>query len=337
VRDVVILEQEPTPGAHASGRNAAMVRQAVLPESVFPLAVEGARFIRGVSGEHLLLRECGSLILARGADAEAARRSIPRARSAGLNADWLDEEAVVRRVPIVTGARFDGAVALADDGVVDVAALLALYLNGARAGGATLLPERRAESLRVRNGDVVGVETQRETIEARWTVNAAGAWAGQLGAGAGAPLPLRPCRRHLAVSHAVEGVAPGWPFVWDVSEGIYFRPEPPGLLLCACDEDEQPPGEAVADPGVLEMLAQKITRHLPRLAGVRVARYWAGLRTLTPDGAFAIGRDPRLGGLVWCAGLGGHGVTTSAAAGRLAAEAVLGRPAVAAHDPGRLL
>ncbi|MEQ9122772.1 MAG: hypothetical protein RIM80_09440, partial [Alphaproteobacteria bacterium] len=38
----------------------------------------------------------------------------------------------------------------------------------------------------------------------------------------------------------------------------------------------------------------------------------------------AIGRDPRADGFVWLAGLGGFGMMTSEAAGRLAAAAALG-------------
>jgi D-arginine dehydrogenase len=71
------------------------------------------------------------------------------------------------------------------------------------------------------------------------------------------------------------------------------------------------------------------------MAQLEIARHWAGLRTLTPDELFLIGQDPRVEGFVWCAGLGGLGMTTSSAAGRLAAEAVRGAPANPAFDPGR--
>jgi glycine/D-amino acid oxidase-like deaminating enzyme len=120
-----------------------------------------------------------------------------------------------------------------------------------------------------------------------------------------------------------------------VSHGLYFRPEPPGLLLSPCDETSHAAGDAPVDAAAQELLASKVRRFMPGLGDVGVARAWACLRTLTPDGSFLIGRDPSLPNLVWCAGLGGHGVTVSAAAGRLAAEAVLGWPSLAAHDPGR--
>jgi D-arginine dehydrogenase len=125
--------------------------------------------------------------------------------------------------------------------------------------------------------------------------------------------------------------------VWDLSHALYFRPEPPGLLLSACDETEQAPGPAATDAAVSEALANKLERYVPRLADLSIARSWAGLRTLSPDGGFVVGRDPILPGFVWCAGLGGHGVTVGPAVGRLAAEAALGRPSSPAHSPERFV
>jgi D-arginine dehydrogenase len=80
---------------------------------------------------------------------------------------------------------------------------------------------------------------------------------------------------------------------------------------------------------------------LPGAASARLRNVWAGLRTLTPDGGFVVGPDPRLPGLCWVAGLGGHGMTTSPAVGELAAALILdGRvdwPDAAALSPARFL
>ena len=56
----------------------------------------------------------------------------------------------------------------------------------------------------------------------------------------------------------------------------------------------------------------------------RVERSWAGLRTFTPDGAFAFGEAAERQGFFWFVGQGGDGILTSAAAGRLLAALVAG-------------
>lgn len=328
VRDVVVIEQEQAPGVHSSGRNAAMARQTALTPAIAPLAEEGVRLMREPPAELELapvLRGCGSLILM--AEADAARRVSPR---------WLGREAVVARVPVTAGGDFAGAVFGPEDGVVDIAALLEGYLRAASRFGARLRTGERVVRIASEGGRVAAVTSDRATFVTKAVVNAAGAWAGELAGLAGAvAAPLRPFRRHLFLSGPLAWVDPAWPIVWDVSHGFYFRPEPPGLLLSPCDETEHVPGLPPVDPAVQELLAAKVRQHMPRLAEIPLARSWAGLRTLTPDGHFVIGRDPRLEGFVWCAGLGGHGVTTSSAVGRLAAEAVLGKEPPAEHDPGR--
>jgi glycine/D-amino acid oxidase-like deaminating enzyme len=330
VSDVVVVEREALPGLHASGRNAAMVRQTGLPASIRPLAREGGRAIRGL--ESVAYRRCGSLILG----SRRLRQAAEADAADGLASAWLEPEAVHGRVPLTRGAVFEGAVWGPEDGVVDVAALLRAYLDGAVGAGARLVTGRPVREIRCRGGRVEAVETDAGSVAAEVVVNAAGAWAGEVAALAGALGPrLRPLRRHLFVTGPLPEVDPGWPIVWDEPHGLYLRPEPPGLLLSACDETEQAPGPAPADPRAAEALADKVRRFMPALADVQVARSWAGLRTRTDDGGFVLGRDARVQGFVWCAGLGGHGVTVSAAAGRLAAEAVLGAAPAHDHAPDR--
>jgi D-arginine dehydrogenase len=65
------------------------------------------------------------------------------------------------------------------------------------------------------------------------------------------------------------------------------------------------------------------------------------MRTFVPDDHFVIGADPRLEGLYWVAGLGGHGVVCAPLAGRLAADWIVDggseHPAAAAFSPERLI
>ena len=48
VADVLVLEQESIPGFHASGRNAAMLRQCIAEPDLTKLALDGAAFIRNL-------------------------------------------------------------------------------------------------------------------------------------------------------------------------------------------------------------------------------------------------------------------------------------------------
>ncbi|MEK6607737.1 MAG: FAD-binding oxidoreductase, partial [Myxococcota bacterium] len=136
-------------------------------------------------------------------------------------------------------------------------------------------------------------------------------------------LPLAPYRRHLAL---LRGVAPppDAPLVYSLDDVSYARPEEGGLLASPCDEDAGPPGAPAVDDRALALLCEKLACYLPAAASARVAKAWACQRTFAPDRLPALGADPRVRGLHWCAGLGGSGVTVGLAAARRVADALLG-------------
>ncbi|MHC4393674.1 MAG: NAD(P)/FAD-dependent oxidoreductase, partial [Planctomycetota bacterium] len=210
------------------------------------------------------------------------------------------------------------------DGVVDVAGLLSGYLREARSKGATILFGEEVVRIErpVEGGEINRVVTSTgRTFEPEVLVCTGGAWAASLARLAGAaPPPMRPLLRHLFHTEPGGEVDPMAPWVWDEGHGWYARPETGGFLLCACDEVPSEPCLPITDPAAEEHLAAVLTEHAPSLTGLPLARRWAGLRTFAPDRSFVIGWDADVPGLFWLSGLGGHGVTTSAAVGALAAR-----------------
>ena len=329
VADILLLEQEAIPGFHSSGRNAAMIRQCVPDRYLLALTRDGSRFLRKLPHdwpEPVQFKQNGSLLLGSGEGWAKLRRDAKLGRSLGVEMDLWTPEQAKRHVPVLKEAEFDGAAWCGTDGVLDIHALLSGYLKAASARGTRIRYASVVQSIGAAE-DGLTVVVNGESIRARVVINASGAWANTIAKLAGAAeLPLRPCRRHLFVSPPLDWVDRNWPFVWDVTHDIYFRPEGEGLLLCACDQTELAPGDPPVDEMVKELLAEKIAQHMPALSRVSISRGWAGLRTLSSDGRFVIGWDGKVKGLFWVAGLGGHGVTTSSAVGALAADLLLAGP-----------
>ncbi|MCA9252007.1 MAG: FAD-dependent oxidoreductase [Phycisphaerae bacterium] len=215
-----------------------------------------------------------------------------------------------------------------DDGVVDPAGLLLTYLRGQDVRYDVAV--RSWESV----DDGFEIRTDVGAFRSRVLVNAAGPWAGVVG-----ELPLEARNRHLYVTPSIDGIDATLPFVWDVVNGLYFRPEGGGLLLCACDESRREPGDYLVDDAVEELLAAKFRKHQPLLANVRIKTRWTGQRVFAADEKFVIGFDARYPGLFHVAGLGGHGVTSSYAVGQFAAESIVGRVNHEKHpfSPTRLI
>ena len=87
---------------------------------------------------------------------------------------------------------------------------------------------------------MVGVETTRGVIATPAVVNAAGSWAGQIGAMVGVEVPVEPVRRQIAVTTPLTGVPADFPFVIDFSRSLYFHREGKGILSGQSNTGEKP-------------------------------------------------------------------------------------------------
>lgn len=311
-----------------------------MPEADTDILIVGAGMAGAATAYHLVRRSTVRVVI-------IEKEATPGEHSSGRNAAFIREYAGDEAIqPLTTaGAEFlrDGALAeyhncgamlmglgdedvskhfplaqgrgrwCPEDGSLDVAGLLQAYLarQDVRFGTEVLGWERR--------GDTLHVRTNRGNIICSILVNAAGPWAGRLG-----DLPLTPMNRHLFQTPPMSNIDPGWPFVWDEGNGLYFRPESGGLLLGPCDETPAEPGDYSEDPALLEDLARKLTTLQPKLSDVSILRSWVGQRVFAPDRKFVIGFDHRDPGLFHVAGLGGNGVTASYVVGKMAADLLLG-------------
>ncbi|MEZ6184991.1 MAG: FAD-dependent oxidoreductase [Planctomycetota bacterium] len=327
---VTVVEREPRLGVHASGRGAGLIRQVLADPALAALTRRGAALLARPPGDLEPLYEVtGSVLLASGEQREPYRRAAEDAQAAGLGCRVLEprdaELCGVRPAPDAI------AIHTPTDGLATPAVVLEQLGRAAARAGAELVLD--AEARLVARGDALRVEAGGRELAGDWIVNAAGAWAAELVAAAGgAALPLQNYRRHLLVA---EGPAAATSWVWDVSRGVYVRPDAGGVMLCACDQDPRPPEDAAVDPAALDGLRAKLRRLAPGYAELPQRAAWAGLRGFVPDRRFVVGADPHWPRLVWATALGGHGLTSCLAVGELAAGAVFGEATPAALDPAR--
>ncbi|MCH2101548.1 MAG: FAD-binding oxidoreductase [Planctomycetes bacterium] len=319
---VILLDRERTPGAHSTGRNAAILRTAIPEPALHALAADSRRFYASPPPGFSEIPLFESVGLYLGAAIEAAEdlRAWTARSDCSAGGSEVPPEQLYEAYPQLAH-KLALTVHYPTEGAFDVNAILVGFLRGARAAGAEMRFGVEVLELAKRAERVVGVETSEGFVKADEVVIAGGGWAGRLPGAAGWPLGLTPKRRHLLVTAPLPELDPRSPVVWLAGDEFYFRPESGGLLLCACDQDAVEPeqGESLRDE-VLERIAEKAARWLPGFDALEAAHYWAGMRTFADDSLFVVGPDPRAPGLHWVAGLGGHGITTGAAVGRLAAE-----------------
>jgi D-arginine dehydrogenase len=254
-------------------------------------------------------------------------------RATGTAIEVLDAPQALARMPLLKGEGLLGGLYEPDAMDIDVHALHQGFLRGARRQGAQLWCDARLESARYENGVWQLTLADGRSARAGVLVNAAGAWADEVAAVAGAQRRgLQPKRR----SAFTFGVPPGidardWPAVAAIDERWYLKPDAGQLLGSPANADPVPPHDV--QPEELDIATGiAAIEEATALTIRRPSRSWAGLRTFAPDGDLVIGFDPGCAGFFWLAGQGGYGIQSAAGASLLAAQRLLDQ----ALDPGLL-
>ena len=327
---VAVVEREADLGYHTTGRSAAMFIPSYGGPAVAGLTV-GSRdfFTRPPSGfGGALLRPRPVMHIATAGQTrrleafEAAQRLGGAARLSGI----LSGRAARAKIPVL---RRDGvATALIESGTgdLDVALLHAGFLRQITEAGGVIL-RGAGEVAIAASRSAWRVQSGAVDIAAPILVNATGAWADETAQRAGVPpLDLTPLRRTVILAAAPrERGFDLWPVVKDIDERFYFRPYGGRLLITPCDETPSPPCDAAPEELDVAIGVERFTAAADHPLNRLIGR-WAGLRTFAPDRAPVVGWSKNHPGFFWLAGLGGFGIQTAPAMGRLAASLIKGRP-----------
>jgi len=329
---VVILEREHVPAYHTTGRSAALHSETYGSAEIRAITVATGRFYRNPPpgfADHPVLTPRGALIAGRAGQQAALQKAAADYASLVPSVRWLDPAEVLSRQPLLKPETAGGGAIFepeADD--MDVAAIHAGFLRGARASGAVLRLDAEVVALDRKNGRWEIKLGDGETIAAANIVNASGAWADVVAGLAGArPVGLVPKRRTAFTFDApADLIEKGltlekMPMVIDFDETWYFKPEVGQFLASPADETPSPPCDAQPDEMDIAIAVDRIET-ATTLQIRRLKNKWAGLRSFVADKNLVVGYDP-VPGFFWLAGQGGYGIQTGAAAGRLAASLAL--------------
>lgn len=324
---VIILERENVPAYHTTGRSAALHSETYGSADIRAITVATGRFYRNPPqgfADHPVLTPRGSLIAGRVEQEAAMQKAAALYASLVPSVRWLEPAEALRHQPLLKPETAGGGAIFepeADD--MDVAAIHAGFLRGARASGAVLRLNAEVAALDRKDGVWAIRLRDGETISATNIVNASGAWADVLGGLAGTkPVGLVPKRRTAFTFDAPAGAElEKMPMVIDFDESWYFKPEVGQFLASPADETPSEPCDAQPDEMDIAIAVDRIET-ATTLQIRRLKNKWAGLRSFVPDKNLVVGYDA-MPGFFWLAGQGGYGIQTGAAAGRLAASLAL--------------
>ena len=340
--DQVILLEKRTLGQGASSRAAGIVRTQGGTSWAVRLGEWSRRFYLGQRAELGVdsgFTPQGYLLPCFTADdVSAARERLAMQNSLGLPVRWLEPDEVDRLNPTLAPGLTRGGTFSAEDGYLTPPRNVTAYAVALNVSGVAVREQTAFTGL-VTDGDrVTGVQTSQGRISSPLVVLTGGPELAEVGRVAGINIPAGGVRHQVAVTEPHPDLDPSrLPMVFDLSAGLYWRPEEKGLLFGMSNPDERPGPAARVDEEYLARMRERLAELVPVTRGLGLRRVWAATIDYTPDHLPIIGpaltRDGALNG-VTVAGAGGAGMMWGPAVARAAADVALtGRSDVVDTEP----
>ncbi len=325
---VRLLEMEPKPGYHSTGRSAAVFTESYGNSTVRALTRASRKFFLSPDPAFAasdLIKPRAILLIARMDQTDAITRFL----ASTVASDGIELKSAQQAQSLHPLLRSDdlwGAAYIKNAGDIEVHELHQGYLKLFQSRRGALTTGAQVKQLE-RDGGFWSVTTGNAIYRAGIVVNAAGPWAGEIGNLAGAiNVDLQPRRRTAClVKPLPEHRVQEWPMLIDAEEEFYLKPDAGMLLLSPADETPCDPCDAQPDEIDIAIAVDRIER-ATTLNVTRVTHKWAGIRSFVIDRSPVVGFDPHQANFFWHAALGGYGIQTAPALSRVAAALAMGRP-----------
>jgi len=326
---VLLLEMEDQPGYHSTGRSAALFLRTYGNSVVRGLTRASHPFFYDPPAAFTstpLVTPRSILITARPGQ-EASFEAFTHSIDPEDHFDLVTADQAREAFPLLKTDDLVAAALTHGPSDIEVHELHHGYLRMFKARGGVLATSGGVQGL-VRNGDNWTVATKIGGFTGSTIVNAAGAWAGEVGKMASAlDIGLRPLKRTAFLVEPPPGAQTAkWPLLYDVEDQFYLKPDAGLLLISPADETLSEPGDVQADELDIAIGVDRVEQ-ATTLQVRRISHRWAGLRSFVADSSPVVGYDPIQPGFFWLAGLGGFGIQTAPALSNIAARLALGQDA----------
>ena len=283
--DAVLVERSDL-GTGTSGRWHGLLhsggRYAVRDEESARECIEENMVLRRIA-PHTIEDLGGLFVLLPADDPSYAERFVAGCAAAGIPVEELSPAQARRREPLLAEG-IEAAYAVPDAGI-DSWALIRSMVADAEAHGARVLPRHPVVGFE-REGDRLAAVRVRDQagggerlIGCEWVVNAAGAWAGRIGAFAGVPIEMIPGKGVMVVmaSRYVRGVVNA---CRKPADGDIVVPQHEVAILGTTSVQVEDPDDVSVDPAEVDRMVDMCAQMVPSIMDGRVLRAFAGSRPL---------------------------------------------------------
>ncbi|MDH3730205.1 MAG: FAD-dependent oxidoreductase [Acidimicrobiia bacterium] len=339
ITDVTVIEQGKLTGGttwHAAG----LVSQLKSSHSLTRLATYSARLFEELedeTGQATGYRSPGSISVAADTERwEEILRGASMATTCDVETEVIDLDRATELFPLLNTSDLVGALYIPRDGQTSPVDTTMALAKGAKARGVRIIEGVAVEKLLTDDGKVVGVETERGSIEVETVVLAGGIWTRQLAATIGVNVPLQACEHFYIVTEPLDGVPPGMPTLRDPGGYTYFKEET-GKIMAGFFE---PRGKVWKLDGIprdfsfgtlpedwehVGPIFERAIHRVPALGDCELQLFFNGPEAFTPDGVYYLGEAPEVDGCFVAAGFNSVGLQSAGGVGWVLADWIADR------------
>ncbi|WP_407542561.1 FAD-binding oxidoreductase (plasmid) [Deinococcus radiomollis] len=316
---VVVVEQG-SPASGSTGKSAAGVRHQFATETNILLAQHSIAEYAAMPESGY--RPEGYLMLVPQQSWEKHQRGVQAQHRLGVPTETLTPEQAQKYAEFRPEG-LGGCTFCASDGFVDPHGLTMEYVRRARAAGVVFRLDTVVTDIE-REKNLWKVTTPNGNLEAPLLLNAAGAWASQVGALAGLDIPVQPARRMVFTTGPLEPRR-RLPMIFDLESGVWMRSEGDRVIIGRADASDIGWREGM-DWDWLEPTLVAAMERFPWLETASLDRRasWWGHYEVTPDHQAIIGATPGAEGWINACGFSGHGIMQAAAVARIVVQEAMG-------------
>lgn len=262
---------------------------------------------------------------------QAFRDLLVTQKKAGLGIDWIGPKRVAELCPGINTRGLRGGTFSPGDGYASPLMASTAFHRLAREAGAQFHFGETVLSMEAIGGRISSVKTDKDEYSAGTVVNAAGAYAADIGALVNLELPVHPDCHEGGVTEPCERFLE--PMLVDIrsdeeSGNYYFYQTSTGqIVFCITPRPQIWGTDTDSTSSFLPLVSRRMIDLYPRLKNLKVRRTWRGMYPMTPDGLPIVCYTKDYVNLLLAVGMCGQGYMLGPGLGSILSKAIVDGPA----------
>lgn len=258
---------------------------------------------------------------------ETLKKLLVKQKQLGLNIDWISPDKVNELCPGINNVELRGATFSPEDGSASPLKTIGAFYTLCLRNKVDFYFNNKVTSFDIDGNKITAVHTSSEILSADTIINAAGAYAKEIGMLVNIEIPVRPDSHEGGVTEPVQRFFE--PMIVDIRPNEYslnyyfYQNKEEQIVFCITPSPNIWGTDTDSTSSFLPQVIRRMIEIYPRLRNLRIRRTWRGLYPNTPDGFPIIGYTKEISNLFLAVGMCGQGFMLGPGVGKMISEILI--------------